>query len=109
MELTTQTGPERTSVVSLPREGMAVAEEAAGGAGVGQGGGPDDAGRAYFDRAAAGPAHVGGDPAGADRVDQDVIAAEFGGEHAGEGVEGDLRRGIGRGPAAHAGQRGGLA
>jgi EmrB/QacA subfamily drug resistance transporter len=88
----------------LPGDVPAVPEEAASGPGVGQGRGPDDAGGAFGDRAPAGAAHVGRHPARADRVDQDPVAAQLGGEHPGQRAEPGLGCGIGRGAGAHAGQ-----
>src|SRR5919112_6643921 len=62
---------------SLPGNRVAVALQAAGGSVVGQIDGPQDAGCAIADWASAGPAHVGGHPAGTDGVDQDPVAAQL--------------------------------
>ena len=57
------------------------------GAGVGQGGSPDDAGGALGYGSSAVAAHVGGDPSGADGVDGDLSIGQFGGEFDGQRVQ----------------------
>jgi hypothetical protein len=63
-----------------------VSEEPAGGTVVGEQDGPHDAGGAVGNRTPAQPSHVGGDPAGADRVDQYARPRELAGEHAGQSI-----------------------
>src|SRR5258708_2640172 len=89
---------------SLPGEGAAVSVEAAAGPVVGEVDGPEDAGGAVMNGPAAGSAHVGGDPAGTDAVDQDAVGTQFGGEHAGEGVESGFGGAVGGDAAAHGGE-----
>src|SRR4030095_9981389 len=62
----------------LPGHGAAVAEEAAGVPEIGEVARPQDAGGALGDRATAPAAHVGGDPARTDGVDQDAVAPQVG-------------------------------
>ena len=94
MELITQTGLERTSACCWSAPFPSMPDQLPSHRDV------PDSGRvgrpttlARLDRAATWAAHSVATRR-ADRVDQDVIGAEFGGEHAGEGVEGDLRRGV---------------
>src|SRR6185312_2890561 len=81
-----------------PGDALAIAVEAAGDR-FGHAGRPDDAGGAFGHRAAARATHVGGDPAGADRIDLDAAALEFAGQGARIGVQrrlGDaIRRAVG--------------
>jgi O-acetylserine/cysteine efflux transporter len=75
----------------LPVDAPPVAEEAAGGAVVGEGRRPHDAGRSVGHRPAAGAAHVRRHPARADRVHEHAIAAESGRKHERECVQRRLR------------------
>src|SRR2546422_5614798 len=93
------------AVPSSPRQRPSVAEEPPGRPVVRQRRRPHDARRAFGDGPSTRAAHVGGHPTGADRVHQDAVLPELGREHTGEGVEGRLRETVGRGAAAHSGQR----
>src|SRR3954468_15679158 len=89
----------------LPRERVAVAEEAAGGAVVWEEDAPDHARGAFADRPAAVAAHVGPRPAGADRVDEDAVGAELRGERSSQGVQRGLRDVVGGRAGAHVAER----
>ena len=53
--------------------------------------------------------HVGGNPTRVDCVDEDAVAAQFGGEHPGERIERHLRDAVRGSAAAHVSQRPGSA
>ena len=88
-----------------PRKRPAVAKESPARTVVGEIDGPEHARGAFGDRPSSGAAHVGGDPARADCVDENAAALEFGGKHAGKGVQRRLRRRIGRRSGPHRGER----
>lgn len=88
------TGAQRA--VGSPFEWLAVVEEAAGGAVVGEGGQPDGGVGALVGAAwRVGAAEVGADPAGGGGVHEDAGAGEFGGQDPGQGVEGRFGDAVG--------------
>jgi two-component system, OmpR family, KDP operon response regulator KdpE len=93
---------------ALPREGLAVAGEGAGGAAVGYRHRPDDAGRGL----GQGPAlrmGLAGGPARADGVDQDAVPGQFPGEQPGQRVQAGLGDAVGGRATGHGGDRAALA
>ena len=95
----------RRRLSRLPGNRLLVAEEEAGRAVVGERRRPDDrldAGLGLESR--TGAAHVGPDPAGADRVHEHARAVELPGKDAGQGVQGRLRDPVGGASAPHVGE-----
>jgi len=83
----------------LPRQRLAVTEEAARWSVVFKKGRPEHAGCSCGDRTAA-TAHVCRRPSGADGVDEDALIAQLGGEGASESVQGRLGHAVGGGASA---------
>src|SRR3984957_8290281 len=92
----------------LPGERLAVPGQGAGGAAVGDGDRPDDAGRGLGERTTLGVTLAGG-PARADRGDENAVPGQFRGEQPGEGVEPRLGDGVRGRAAGHHGDRAALA